>query len=68
MKGREIIWIIYSYHETNSLSGFADSIEDFMAIRLVGGNFKKFFDHWRFILAGIVERPDDNTLEAFFVR
>ena len=48
--------------------GLADSIEDFIAIRLVGCNFKKLFDHWRVSLAGIIERSDDNTLDASFVR
>ena len=68
LNGRQIIWFVYLYHETNSQCQLADSIEDLMAVRLVGNNLKRFFDRWRVILSGILERPNDKTLEAFFVR
>ena len=60
--------LVYSYHETNSTCGLADGIEDLMAVKMSSNNLERFFDRWRVVLFGILGRPDEKTLEAFFVR
>jgi hypothetical protein len=52
LKGRQMLKMVYEYHKLDESQGSVFSMENILAVHLVGDKLQKFLNDWNYILSG----------------
>ena len=67
MKGREILYILYTHLKVSETEGHILDFQDILAVKMHSDDLQGFFfDEWELTLTGMQKQPEEEYLETMF--